>query len=103
MESWRCYPKQTVTPHFPSTEYVLGDGAGNSGGGGSSSSGVGSGGNASGSSTVADSSTDLTQQLRGDGPPVAFALHKNLTVLVKLVKCEYPEGERDRCIVICKF
>lgn len=30
----------------------------------------------------------LEQQMRGDGPPVVFAVHKNLTVLVKMVKLE---------------
>lgn len=30
----------------------------------------------------------LEQQMRGDGPPVVFAVHKNLTVLVKMVKCK---------------
>ncbi|KAK4319824.1 hypothetical protein Pmani_009271 [Petrolisthes manimaculis] len=72
----------------PLAEYVLSDGAGSSGGSGSSGSSSSSGGNASGNTSVTDNSTDLTQQLRGDGPPVAFALHKNLTVLVKLVKLE---------------
>uniref|UniRef100_A0A0P4WC83 FYVE-type domain-containing protein n=1 Tax=Scylla olivacea TaxID=85551 RepID=A0A0P4WC83_SCYOL len=33
-------------------------------------------------------SSKLEEQMRGDGPPVIFAIHKNLTVLVKLVKLE---------------
>lgn len=33
-------------------------------------------------------SAKLEEQMRGDGPPVIFAVHKNLTVLVKLVKLE---------------
>nr|XP_045584492.1 uncharacterized protein LOC123746784 [Procambarus clarkii] len=33
-------------------------------------------------------SSKLEQQMRGDGPPVVFAVHKNLTVLVKMVKLE---------------
>lgn len=33
-------------------------------------------------------SSKLEEQMRGDGPPVVFAVHKNLTVLVKMVKLE---------------
>ncbi|XP_042216035.1 uncharacterized protein LOC121862108 isoform X6 [Homarus americanus] len=33
-------------------------------------------------------SSKLEQQMKGDGPPVVFAVHKNLTVLVKMVKLE---------------
>ncbi|XP_068208991.1 zinc finger FYVE domain-containing protein 16-like isoform X2 [Palaemon carinicauda] len=33
-------------------------------------------------------SSKLEEQLRGDGPPVVFAVRKNLTVLVKVVKLE---------------